>query len=121
MANIQCSDSGAEPEVCLWQGIGETLKSQSSGRSVRRRGFAGLVARKMMRVAPANQSSRQAPMCRDNMALLAGGRFQMGSNRHYEEEAPAREVEVGSFLIDVHPVTSREFAGFVLATGYVTV
>jgi len=55
------------------------------------------------------------------MVLIEGGRFHMGSDRYYPEEAPVRAVEVGSFLIDVHPVTNRQFAEFVHATKYVTV
>jgi len=55
------------------------------------------------------------------MAWLTGGRFLMGSDRHYPEETPARSVEVGGFWIDRAPVTNREFAAFVQATGYRTV
>ena len=55
------------------------------------------------------------------MVLVEGGRFRMGSDRYYPEEAPVRAVEVGSFLIDIHPVTNRQFAEFVRDTGYVTV
>lgn len=52
---------------------------------------------------------------------LPGGRFLMGSNDHYAEEAPAHVVEVGAFAIARHQVTNRQFARFVAATGYVTV
>jgi formylglycine-generating enzyme len=52
---------------------------------------------------------------------LAGGRFLMGSDDHYPEEAPAHPVEVGPFAIARHPVTNRQFARFVTATGYLTV
>jgi sulfatase modifying factor 1 len=55
------------------------------------------------------------------MVELEGGRFWMGSDDHYPEEAPCREAEVGKFEIDATPVTNREFAAFVEATGYVTV
>src|SRR6185436_6726715 len=55
------------------------------------------------------------------MVLIEGGRFHMGSDRYYPEEPPVRAVEVVSFLIDVHPVTNRQFAEFVHATKYVTV
>ena len=44
----------------------------------------------------------------------------MGSDRFYPEERPVREVEVGAFAIDRHPVTVRQFRRFVKATGYVT-
>ena len=54
------------------------------------------------------------------MAFVPGGTFAMGSNRHYPEEAPVREVTVGSFWMDEHPVTNLEFLRFVKATGHVT-
>ena len=55
------------------------------------------------------------------MVAVAGGVGWMGSDNHYPEEAPARQIEVGPFRIDRHPVTNRQFAAFVAATGYVTV
>lgn len=54
------------------------------------------------------------------MRLLPGGRFRMGSDAHYREEAPAHEVIVSAFRIDATPVTNRQFAAFVAATGHVT-
>jgi len=54
------------------------------------------------------------------MVRVPGGEFTMGSGRHYPEEAPAHRVAVDGFSIDVHPVTNAEFAGFVAATGHVT-
>ena len=65
--------------------------------------------------------SRDISADMDEMVLIEGGRFHMGSDRYYPEEAPVRAVEVGSFLIDVHPVTNRQFAEFVRDTAYVTV
>lgn len=44
----------------------------------------------------------------------------MGSDRHYPEEAPVRQVEVAPFEIDETPVTNRAFADFVAATGHIT-
>lgn len=58
---------------------------------------------------------------RDGMVLVPAGRFRMGSERFYPEEAPVREVAIESFLIDACPVTNRQFAVFVEMTGYVTV
>jgi formylglycine-generating enzyme len=55
-----------------------------------------------------------------NMVSLAGGTFQMGSERFYPEERPVRRASVEAFAIDVHPVTNEQFAQFVAATGYVT-
>ena len=40
----------------------------------------------------------------------------MGSDDHYPEEAPAREVAVDGFWIDRHQVTNREFAALRRAT-----
>jgi len=54
------------------------------------------------------------------MIWIDGGRFTMGSDSHYPEEAPVQEVEVDGFWIDTHPVTNRQFAEFVAATGHVT-
>jgi formylglycine-generating enzyme required for sulfatase activity len=55
------------------------------------------------------------------MVWIEGGRFLMGSDHHYAEEAPARWVEVDGFWIDAAPVTNRDFARFVRETGWVTV
>ncbi|MCP3733536.1 formylglycine-generating enzyme family protein [Sphingomonas sp. RP10(2022)] len=55
------------------------------------------------------------------MRFVPGGRFRMGSDRFYPEEAPVREVRVDPFWIEVAPVTNRQFARFVAATGHVTV
>lgn len=51
---------------------------------------------------------------------LTGGRFMMGAASVYDEEGPARMVEVGPFDIDATEVTNAQFAEFVGATGYVT-
>jgi formylglycine-generating enzyme len=63
---------------------------------------------------------RAMPEMTESMVELRGGSFQMGSDRFYPEERPVRLVEVDRFWIDRGPVTVREFAGFVAATGYVT-
>ena len=57
---------------------------------------------------------------RKGMVFLPGGTFAMGSERHYPEEAPVREVTVDGFWLDEHPVTNLEFTRFVKATGHVT-
>jgi len=56
----------------------------------------------------------------DGMRHVPGGAFQMGSDRFYPEEAPVRRVQVDGFWIDEAPVTNRDFARFVAATGHVT-
>ncbi len=57
----------------------------------------------------------------DDMVLVPGGMFRMGSDAHYPEEAPAHDVKVSAFEIDRTLVTNAMFARFVAATGYVTI
>lgn len=57
---------------------------------------------------------------RPEMRLLPGGGFLMGCEHFYPEESPVRLEEVGSFWIDVTPVTVSAFEKFVSATGYIT-
>ncbi|MEI6251908.1 MAG: formylglycine-generating enzyme family protein [Mycobacteriaceae bacterium] len=45
----------------------------------------------------------------------------LGSDRHYPEEGPVRDVAVEGFWIQARAVTNTDFAEFVDATGYVTV
>lgn len=56
-----------------------------------------------------------------DMAWIPGGTFRMGSDRHYREEAPARDVRVEGFWMDRYPVTNARFNRFVEETGYVTI
>jgi formylglycine-generating enzyme len=55
------------------------------------------------------------------MAWIPGAEFRMGSDDHYPEEAPTREMAVDGFSIDRHQVTNRSYARFARETGYVTV
>ncbi|WP_235892374.1 formylglycine-generating enzyme family protein [Mycolicibacterium hodleri] len=45
----------------------------------------------------------------------------LGSDAHYAEEGPTREVTVDGFWMQTHQVTNADFAAFVDATGYLTV
>jgi formylglycine-generating enzyme required for sulfatase activity len=54
------------------------------------------------------------------MRWIAGGTFRMGSERFYPEERPLRMVAVDGYWIDETPVTNRQFAAFVAATGHRT-
>lgn len=65
---------------------------------------------------------RDAPTNRpdDDVVWIPGGEFSMGSDEHYPEERPARQVGVDGFWIDRTPVTTAAFREFVDATGYVT-
>ncbi|ULE33330.1 formylglycine-generating enzyme family protein [Mycobacterium sp. IDR2000157661] len=45
----------------------------------------------------------------------------VGSDEHYPEEGPAREVTVDGFWMQKYQVTNDQFAEFVNATGYLTI
>ena len=55
------------------------------------------------------------------LVRIPAGRYRIGSDRFYPEEAPSREIEVASFLIERTPVTNHQFAAFVHSSGYLTV
>lgn len=54
------------------------------------------------------------------MVRIPGGRILVGSDAHYREERPAREIDVPPFRIDRMAVTNRDFAEFITQTGWVT-
>ena len=54
------------------------------------------------------------------MLWIPGGTFQMGSDHHYPEEAPAHSETVEGLWIDKYEVTNEQFERFVDATNYVT-
>jgi len=56
----------------------------------------------------------------EGMVRFEGGVFEMGSAHGHEDERPVHTVRLDPFLMDRHPVTNRQFARFVEATGYVT-
>ena len=56
-----------------------------------------------------------------DLVWIPGQTTVLGSEEHYPEEAPAREVDVDGFWIQDRQVTNLDFAEFVGATGYVTV
>lgn len=60
------------------------------------------------------------PLDNDNMVFIPGGKFTMGCDEYYPEEAPAHEASVEAFWIDKYAVTNQQFAHFVTETGYVT-
>ncbi len=59
----------------------------------------------------------------EGMAFVPGGAFWMGCANcpDMPDALPEHPVEVGAFWMDATPVTNRNFAAFVRATGYVTV
>src|SRR5215510_8152111 len=67
-----------------------------------------------------DSASPLGPPPAERMVWIPGGTFEMGSDRHYPEEAPAHSVKVDGFWISPFTVTNAEFARFVEATKYVT-
>lgn len=57
----------------------------------------------------------------DEMIWIPEGEFHMGSEHFYPEERPVVAVSLDGFWMDPAPVTNRDFARFVEATGHVTV
>jgi len=55
------------------------------------------------------------------MTWIEPAEFRMGSDAHYPDEAPVRNVAVDGFWIDPFQVTNGRYAEFVRETGYVTV
>jgi sulfatase modifying factor 1 len=56
----------------------------------------------------------------NDMVLIKGGAFLMGTTDGLPVEGPVHEVAVKSFHIDAHEVTVAQFAEFINATGYKT-
>ncbi len=57
----------------------------------------------------------------DDLVWVPGGTFRMGSDDHYPEEGPARDVAVEGLQVCRTTVTNAAYAAFVTATGYTTV
>lgn len=60
-------------------------------------------------------------MTSDDLVWIPAQVTTLGSDAHYPEEAPAREVSTAGFWIQPHQVTNTAYTEFVSATGYVTV
>lgn len=55
-----------------------------------------------------------------DVVWVEGGTFQMGSADGDDDEKPAHQVTVGSFILAKHEVTVGEFRSFVSGSGYQT-
>lgn len=56
-----------------------------------------------------------------DMVHIVGGTFLMGSDHHYQEEAPTHNATVSGFWIDKYTVTNEQFGRFARETNYVSV
>jgi formylglycine-generating enzyme len=74
----------------------------------------------MMSDTPTSAAGTESSVA-EGMTWIPSNTFQMGSNGHYPEEAPAHAVTVSGFWIDTLEVTNLQFSRFVEETAYVTV
>ncbi|HXD29707.1 MAG TPA: formylglycine-generating enzyme family protein [Pyrinomonadaceae bacterium] len=72
------------------------------------------------RSVPTPATVASDPSKSQNMVLIKGGTFLMGTDDGMAYEGPAHAVTVNSFWMDEHEVTVAEFAAFVAATHYQT-
>jgi eukaryotic-like serine/threonine-protein kinase len=54
----------------------------------------------------------------EGMVYIPGGKYMMGRNDGESDEAPAHEVEVKPFFLDIFEVTNQDYKKFIDATGY---
>jgi formylglycine-generating enzyme required for sulfatase activity len=57
------------------------------------------------------------PVPPEGMVYVPGGTFRMGRDTGDKYESPAYTQTVNSFFVDLHEVTQREYAVFIMATG----
>ena len=67
--------------------------------------------------SPASHAIKAIP---DDMVLVKGGTFAMGTNDELAVEGPVHQVTLKSYWIDRHEVSVAQFTEFVKATGYQT-
>jgi formylglycine-generating enzyme len=73
-------------------------------------------------VRPALSGPAPSGPAPDGMVWIPGGEFRMGTeDASYADAQPVHRVRVDGFWMDATEVTNAQFAGFVAATGYVTV
>jgi iron(II)-dependent oxidoreductase len=76
--------------------------------------------------APETEAAEEAaetpapPSVVEYLIEIPAGPFTMGSDTDAEDEAPAHEVDLPAFKIDLFEVANADFAKFVEATGYQT-
>jgi iron(II)-dependent oxidoreductase len=77
----------------------------------------------LARLAPPTPAPSSSRLERGDMVLFPGGPVEIGTDDRacaYDNERPRHLVNVSPFLIDVDPVTNRDFLRFIAAGGYET-
>ncbi len=70
--------------------------------------------------APAQEAQAEPAKPLTDLVEIPGGPFTMGQDGGSDDEAPAHEVDVPTFSMELFEVTNAQFAAFVADTGYVT-
>ena len=93
-------------------GAGILLRPAAGTRSAEQLGRMGIV------VAPSSAATTPAPLCAEEMTLVPGGRFFMGSDdAAFKLWQPAHKVALDAFCMDVTEVTTVAYAECVQAGG----
>ncbi|MCJ8346712.1 formylglycine-generating enzyme family protein [bacterium] len=53
-----------------------------------------------------------------DMILIAGGQYQIGSNHGYYDEKPRITIKMSAFFIDVHEVSIKQYREFIISSNY---
>src|SRR5262245_24096053 len=77
-------------------------------------------SRSALIMAAYNPAPTRAGGAKEEMVLVKGGLFRMGSEA-FADSKPVHSVQVKGFYMDAHEVTNAQYAAFVKATGYITV
>jgi len=76
-----------------------------------------------MLLMPAGAGGQGVAAAPDGMVLVPAGPFTMGNNNDFydsdNDEKPGHVVDLPAFYIDKYPVTNRDYAAFIRATGHV--
>ncbi len=66
---------------------------------------------------PEEQEVRNIQPIMTDMVIVKGGTFWRGSKDGNRDEQPLHQVSLGSFAIDIHPVTNEQFVRFLEVMG----
>lgn len=131
--DLKISESTAEKNRLIEENL-RLLESQSTDWETERKTFTTKIADLEKKLEEQNQTSLSPePYTFDDevelegkkpefpeMVFIKGGTFNMGSNDGEKDEKPVHKVTVSDFWLGKTPVTVKQFADFVDASGYQT-